>query len=71
VENISRSIKVTKQSFNNLSLILFLTLFFTKHKAENTLSTLAVATGKIKTLIYDLATDKALTRQPTTQLVPK
>ena len=48
-DNISRSIKITKQSFNGLSLVLFLTLFFTKHKAEKTLSTLVVATAKVNT----------------------
>uniref|UniRef100_A0A0A8YSW6 Uncharacterized protein n=1 Tax=Arundo donax TaxID=35708 RepID=A0A0A8YSW6_ARUDO len=45
----SRSTNVTKQSFNNWSPILFLNLFFTRLIVENTLSTLAVATGRINT----------------------
>ena len=46
-KNNSRSINVTKQWFKSSSPMLFLNLFFTRLIAEKTLSTLAVATGKI------------------------
>ena len=49
LEKASRSMNVTRQSSKTLSPILFLNLFFTKLIAENALSTLAVATGRINT----------------------
>lgn len=53
IENISCSIVITKQPFNNLSLILFLTLFFIIYNANNALSTFFVTTSSIKCQFKD------------------